>query len=180
MWRCKHCNKDFDFDRTTDKANHSRWCDENPKAKLFKENNAERAKIAADNKFGELITFRVTCSTCSTKFEVEERENLFPSKQHYYCSRSCSNSVGGTAKALKYHPDEIAHYKAVLLRYHKHKCLVCGFDKIIDAHHVDENHDNNDPKNLVPICSNHHRMFHSRFRSEIEPKITEYIKERWK
>lgn len=31
MWKCKHCNKEFDFDKVTDKANHSRWCKENPK-----------------------------------------------------------------------------------------------------------------------------------------------------
>lgn len=31
MWKCKHCSKDFDFLKVGDKANHSRWCFENPK-----------------------------------------------------------------------------------------------------------------------------------------------------
>ena len=30
MWKCKHCNNEFDFNTTSEKANHSRWCDYNP------------------------------------------------------------------------------------------------------------------------------------------------------
>jgi len=30
MWKCKHCNKKFDYNTTSEKANHSRWCDDNP------------------------------------------------------------------------------------------------------------------------------------------------------
>jgi hypothetical protein len=31
MWKCKYCNKEFDFKTASEKANHSRWCDLNPK-----------------------------------------------------------------------------------------------------------------------------------------------------
>ena len=177
MWTCKHCNKKFDFERATDKANHSRWCDKNPKAKKFKENNKLRASETANKRYGVFKQFTVECATCHCDMDVEEREKLHPSKDVYYCSRKCANSVGGTAKAQKYHPDEIAHYRAVMLRYHKPECLVCGFDKVVDCHHVDENHDNTNPKNLVPLCPNHHKMVHiRRYKNEIKSDIKQYLK----
>lgn len=35
-WNCKHCKKKFDFKTASEKANHSRWCDKNPKSKEHK------------------------------------------------------------------------------------------------------------------------------------------------
>ena len=48
------------------------------------------------------------------------------------------------------------------------KCVVCGFDKVIDIHHLDENKKNNSEKNLIGLCPNHHKMLHDfRYREEI-------------
>jgi hypothetical protein len=47
-------------------------------------------------------------------------------------------------------------------------CAVCGFDKIVDIHHIDKNKQNNSPKNLIGLCPNHHRMINNlKFRNEI-------------
>jgi hypothetical protein len=35
MWCCKHCNNNFEFKSSSEKANHSRWCDSNPKKKDY-------------------------------------------------------------------------------------------------------------------------------------------------
>ncbi len=40
------------------------------------------------------------------------------------------------------------------------KCHICGFDKIVDLHHKDGNHDNSSKDNLVALCPNHHKMIH--------------------
>jgi hypothetical protein len=32
----------------------------------------------------------------------------------------------------------------------------------IDAHHIDKNIENNDPKNVVPVCRSHHRLMDKR------------------
>lgn len=48
------------------------------------------------------------------------------------------------------------------------KCIICGFDKIVELHHLDENRQNNSEKNLVALCPNHHKMIHNfGFRKEI-------------
>jgi hypothetical protein len=42
-----------------------------------------------------LKIFEVECNTCHTQFQVQEFEKDFPSKERYFCSRSCANSYSG-------------------------------------------------------------------------------------
>jgi len=54
------------------------------------------------------------------------------------------------------------------------KCVICGFDKIVDLHHLDENKKNTSPDNMVGLCPNHHKMFHDfRYKTEIVQKLKE-------
>jgi hypothetical protein len=45
--------------------------------------------------------------------------------------------------------------------YQKYReaCRICGFE-FSDVHHIDGNHKNNDPPNLISLCPNHHRLVH--------------------
>ena len=48
------------------------------------------------------------------------------------------------------------------------KCFVCGFDKIINLHHLDHNKNNNSESNMVGLCPNHHKMIHDhRYSQEV-------------
>lgn len=80
----------------------------------------------------------------------------------------CYNSV--------FHIDSVKLHNA--RRYHKidselykkitKKCFFCDFDKIVDLHHIDNNHKNNTENNLIGVCPNHHKMLHHRsFRIEL-------------
>lgn len=54
------------------------------------------------------------------------------------------------------------------------KCIICGFDKIVDLHHLDENKKNNSRDNLIGLCPNHHKMFHDiRYRKEMIKQLEE-------
>jgi len=47
-------------------------------------------------------------------------------------------------------------------------CIICGFNKIVDLHHLDENKANNSESNLVGLCPNHHKMLHDfRYKQEM-------------
>jgi hypothetical protein len=173
VWNCRHCNEEFDYSSTSQKANHSRWCDKNPKR-----NDWDSGKGTL-NQFGELRNYNVTCENCNTSFIVEEREKLHPQKESYYCNRSCANSVGGRAKSDKDYSLGNLNYRTICEKHHEMKCLVCGEEKIVAVHHVDEDHSNNDPKNLVPLCPTHHQYVHSRYRDEVQPIIDRYIEEKW-
>ncbi len=53
-------------------------------------------------------------------------------------------------------------------------CVLCGFDKIVDLHHLDMNHKNNSVENLTGLCANHHRMAHHRtFQKEVFQQLKE-------
>jgi len=175
MWKCKYCLNDFDFTRTTDKGNHAKHCENNPK----RVESYKKLRDASDNRFGKKKQFEVICKSCNKPFNVIEREKLHPAKDQYFCSRICSNSVGGKAKAKKYHYDEVATYNTVAWRHHERECIVCGEDKIVAVHHVNENHNDNRPENLVPLCPTHHHYMHSRYKNLIESTVNDYIKNRW-
>lgn len=55
-------------------------------------------------------------------------------------------------------------YDLSLEQYRKltSKCAICGFDKIVDLHHITSRKDggNNDLNNLVGLCPTHHYMIH--------------------
>lgn len=55
----------------------------------------------------------------------------------------------------KYHNIDLEAYKRATK-----KCVICGFTKIVELHHIDENKLNNSEENLIGLCPNHHRMFH--------------------
>jgi len=51
-------------------------------------------------------------------------------------------------------------------------CFVCGFDKVVDLHHLDENRENNSEENLLGLCPNHHKMVHDfRYRKEMRENL---------
>jgi len=41
------------------------------------------------------------------------------------------------------------------------ECAVCGFNKVVELHHLDHNHKNSSDTNLVGLCPNHHKMIHN-------------------
>ena len=45
--------------------------------------------------------------------------------------------------------------KESVLKEYNHRCAVCGTDRP-QVHHIDENHENNDRLNLLPLCPNCH------------------------
>lgn len=176
MWNCKHCKNEFDFKITSEKANHSRWCKKNPKYQEILESTGAKNSEKINERLGCLKEFKVTCHVCADNFIVKEREKLFDATKIRHCSYKCSNSYGGKARAKLLEEQGKLHYTVIAFRHHPKQCIICGFDKIVTVHHYDEDHSNNDPNNLVPLCPNHHQMFHSKYRDEVEDRIDEYVR----
>lgn len=93
------------------------------------------------------------------------------------CGYKCSNTHFRSGPD---HPNwKEDSYQTTCFHYHEKKCVVCDERKIVTVHHLDENHDNNSPENLIPLCPTHHQYVHSRYRDEVQPIIDLYIDE-WK
>lgn len=108
------------------------------------------------------------CPVCQTTFKTKQGAK----KEKETCSYSCSNSFFRSGES---HPNwKESSYRSTCFLYHEKKCVICGEDKILDVHHYDENHKNNSPENLIPLCPTHHAYWHSRFKLLVEEKINEY------
>ena len=110
----------------------------------------------------------VNCPICEKPFE-----RIVGSKRaKTTCSYACSNTFfrsqenNGCFKQNKFRP----------WKHHKKKCVVCGETKIVAVHHYDENHNNNVPENIVPLCPTHHQYWHSKYRELVREQIETYHK----
>jgi hypothetical protein len=94
-------------------------------------------------------------------------------KKQRTCSYSCSNSY---FRSGENNPNwKRKQYRTTCFTFHKKKCVCCSEKFIVEVHHYDEDTENNDPRNLVPLCPTHHQYVHSRFKKLYFPMIKEYV-----
>ncbi|MFA5061193.1 MAG: HNH endonuclease signature motif containing protein [Candidatus Pacearchaeota archaeon] len=114
------------------------------------------------------------CYTCYKKLKYTPKIQIckrckrkMPIHAKGLCA-GCYNSVFQVEKNKAYihrkaHNVDLKTYRKVTK-----ECVICGFNRIIDLHHIDTNKQNNNPKNLIGLCPNHHRMIHNiNFRPEL-------------
>lgn len=104
------------------------------------------------------------CSVCGKTYSGKSKT----------CSYSCSNKLFRTGENNGNWKQDA--YQSTCFLYHGKKCLVCDEVNIVSVHHVNENHNDNRPENLVPLCPTHHQYVHSRFKNLVQPQIESYLK----
>lgn len=178
--KCQYCSKTCKNDNSL--RNHQRLCKENPDRQVAKVDKALAAATAKTEKCGHCYKMfskgnikkhvssckqnpvnQKACPVCTTMF----------TGSGVTCSYSCSNKHFAHIR----NKDKRLGYQALCFRYHGKKCLVCGEDKIVAAHHVNEDHNDNRVENLVPLCPTHHQYLHSRYKDEVQPFIDKYVSE---
>lgn len=96
-------------------------------------------------------------------------------KKSVTCSKSCANTHFRTGPS---HPNwKEDRYRSTCFAHHAKRCVVCGEERIVEVHHLDEDANNNDPGNLIPLCPTHHAYWHSRYRTIIESVVRRYADE---
>ena len=100
------------------------------------------------------------CPVCNGEFEDLEGHV----RQKTTCSYSCSNTFfrSGENNGNFLNKD----YKKICFDQHPRKCIVCDESKLVSVHHYDNNHENNNEDNLIPLCPTHHFYMHSKDLSE--------------
>jgi len=89
-------------------------------------------------------TYQALCSWCDEKrFGIRKRKQFYV----YRCNG-----------------------ERIYRKFKEECCSRCGFIAEnrcqLDVHHIDQNHHNNDPNNLITLCANCHRLIH---RQETTP-----------
>ena len=90
------------------------------------------------------------------------------------CSHSCSNKF---FSHLRNKSENYSRYTTICWKEHKKECVVCGEDKIVAVHHMNEDHNDNRVENLVPLCPTHHTYIHSKYKAEILSVVEEYVRQ---
>lgn len=100
----------------------------------------------------------VKCAYCGKEIYRSNSQLKKSKSGFYYCSRECGNR----------HKNELimednknpCNYRLSAFKTYPHKCMVCGWDedeRILEVHHIDENHSNNEINNLSILCPTCHR-----------------------
>ena len=131
----------------------------------------QAAKI--DRNFGPIEEHKKVCERCNNEYVFIGRKLTKAFEISKFCSRSCANNRKDWWK------DNATKYTTITFNNWERKCVICGFDKIVEVHHLDENHNNNEPTNLVPLCPNHHQMVHSKWKCEVIEQINETVQNKW-
>lgn len=114
-----------------------------------------------------MIPIKKLCPICKEEFEIGSGHD----DKQITCSYTCANTY--FARKRNKNPKR---YTTICWYNHEKKCVVCGEDKIVAVHHMDENNKNNDPKNLVPLCPTHHQYWHSRYRELIRSQVEKFLR----
>lgn len=187
MYKCKVKNCGYETESHPQIANHSKWVhkkDEQYTVCSYCDKKYQKANLGQHEKRCMYNPENYTeCKECDTHIE----------KHLTFCNSSCSakynNRVGKTGYRRMIndnngiHPNKIGvnpHYREMCFENYEPECVICGWDISVEVHHVDNNHDNDEPKNLIPLCSNHHIMTRMNKHKElINEKINEIVKEKY-
>jgi predicted nucleic acid-binding Zn ribbon protein len=94
------------------------------------------------------------------------------------CGRACSNKnragIKYTGRSPKDKVKDERSIKVRVLTFKGEKCERCGYDKkeILNVHHKDRNHGNNDMSNLELLCPNCHAEEHYLSNSWLSSALT--------
>jgi len=110
------------------------------------------------------------CPVCNKTFKPGTKEQVT-------CSYSCSNTYFRSGSNNGSYKAATKNYRTRCFEVHDKKCVVCGETKIVAVHHYDENHDNNEIDNLIPLCPTHHQYVHSQYKEDVQPIIDAWREE---
>lgn len=177
MRKCEFC--DLEFETVSSLANHIRW---------KHKRSVERKECKTCGKAFELHNITVHERRCSVS--LNSCETCFkPTRNRRFCSKSCSatknnedGKIGYSIYRKKRGIEQQRTYRDICLELWSPRCAICGWCVSIDIHHIDGDHSNDDIKNLIPLCQNHHIMtrmnqFAESMRSELSSLVDKRLQE---
>lgn len=129
--------------------------------KYHTEQYKQRRAEAVDRRLGAVKTHTKRCECCGELYIFVGRRNTKAYERSRFCSRSCANN------RQAYWNDNAKCYTTICFQHYEKKCANCGFDVVIDVHHIDNDRTNNDITNLIPLCPNCHAIVHRLYNGDV-------------
>ena len=101
---------------------------------------------------------KVTCSYCGKEFE---RLKSKITSDLVYCSVECGNRH----KNSMVKQNNSSAYRRNAFETYPHECAICGYNEdedILEVHHINENHSDNELNNLIILCPICHKKLTSK------------------
>ncbi len=120
----------------------------------------------------------VTCLICNKEAYRSPGKLRHSSSGHTFCSKVCQIKWRNSQNIGEKHPNwltGINTYRNILLRSKKKQmCSICKIDnvKVLVAHHLDHNRENNKLTNLTWLCMNCHHLVHH------DKSVENYLKDK--
>jgi len=135
--QCVICGKEFHTNRFWQKT-----CSGECRRELRHMRDVENRR----KRLGRSGEIEKVCIECGKVFKTFR-------KQQKYCSKECKH----VARARFNY-----HFEKAKKMIKDKKCIVCGFDKVIEYHHIIPYSEGgtNDVENIAVLCPNHHKMIH--------------------
>jgi len=97
------------------------------------------------------------CEYCGAKMERKVYngvlEDMGAFMRRKYCSLTCANS--------KKHPKHWTTFHLRAAKFKKGFCESCGCKTSLQAHHIDQNPENNTSENIQTLCKHCHDFWHT-------------------
>ena len=128
----------------------------------YKPDISHLSRGAAQRKYRQI---EKTCPVCNKIF-VDRQGH---SREKKTCSHSCANTFFRSGENNPNYKSEKSEwgYRKICFSHWEKKCILCGFDKVVEVHHLDYNNKNNNKDNLVPLCPNHHATLHTKAHGKL-------------
>lgn len=128
----------------------------------------------------------VECAYCGIEFEkapskIKQSKSglFFCCREHKDLAQRCSSGEKFAIIRPEHYGTTSKDYRTKAFEKYEHKCAVCGWcedERILEVHHIDTNHENNDVNNLMILCPICHRKLTLHYyqlvdNNQLEPLI---------
>lgn len=97
------------------------------------------------------------CVTCGVPLERKRFNGRLEDRGVFLRRKNCSQACANTKRAVT---KDTHHWRA--RKHRASACSECGSKNDLHVHHIDRNPANNDPVNLITLCSSCHLKLHWR------------------
>lgn len=112
-WTCKHCKNHFDYDKPYEKANHSRWCEMNPKSKLYRD-KLKHSRNAITQESRDTASKKIKQNWKKGNYDNADHGKAFRGKTHTKESRSKISKAALNSNHRRLRKNSI-NYNGILL-----------------------------------------------------------------